>query len=165
MIDKKERKLSSAQLQKQLKECQKLKDEHLASWQRERADFLNYKKDQVARIGELVGYANIDLILKILPILDNFYVAEKELSPESKEDKNIKGLLQIKLQLESFLEKSGVEEIATIGQKFDPNFHEVVAEVESEEEPGTIIKEVQKGYQCNSRVIRPVKVIVSKFKI
>ena len=73
-------------------------------------------------------------------------------------------MLQIKLQLESFLEQNGIKEIEVDGKKFDPNFHEVVSEVESKKDPGTIIEEIQKGYKFDGRVIRRTKVRVSKFK-
>ncbi len=151
-----------------LKEYEKLKDEYLACWQRERADFINYKKNELTRIGELMSYSNIDLILKILPILDNFEIVEKKMSKELKTDKNVKGLLQIKLQIKNFLKNQKVQEIESIGKKFDPNFHEVVGVVEpafakaSAGKSGTIVEEIQKGYRFNERVIRVAKVKVIK---
>ncbi len=145
-----------------LKEYEKLKDEYLACWQRERADFINYKKNELTRIGKLMSYSNIDLILKILPILDNFEIVEKKMPKELKTDKNVKGLLQIKLQIKNFLKNQKVQEIESIGKKFDPNFHEVIGEVESKKESGTIIEEIQKGYKFNERVIRVAKVKIIK---
>jgi len=151
------------ELKKKLEECQKLKDEYLAGWQRERAELLNYKKEEMERIGELIKYADVGLILKILPILDNFEIAEKKSLENLKNDDNIKGLLQIKTQLQDFLKNQGVEEIKSVGERFDPNFHEVVEEVETKEkESGIIIEEVQKGYTINGKVLRPAKVKVAK---
>jgi len=160
MAKKKDKKVSVAELKKQLEECQKLKDEYLACWQRERADFLNYKKDDVARVGELVGYANIDLILKFLRVIDNIYLAEIWI----KKDEEITGIASIISQMKAFLKENEIEEIEALHKKFDPNFHDAFAEVESKEESGTIVEEVQKGYQYHGRVIRPAKVKVSKFK-
>ena len=148
---------------KQLEECEKQKTEFLAGWQRTRADFLNYKKEEMERIGGLMVYAGEELILKILPILDNFEVAEKKLPENLKNDENMKGILQIKNQIQDFLKNQGVEEIKSIGEKFDPNFHEVAEEVEVKaKEPGIIVEEIQKGYKINGRLLRPAKVKVVK---
>ncbi|MDI6591728.1 MAG: nucleotide exchange factor GrpE [Patescibacteria group bacterium] len=150
-------------IKKKLEECQKKKDEYLAGWQRARADFLNYKKDEMERIGELIEYANTELILKILPILDNFDLVEKKLPENLKKDENIKGILQIKNQILDFLKNQGVEEIKSIGEKFDPNFQEVAEEIEAKDkESGIIVEEIQKGYKINGRLLRPAKVKVAK---
>lgn len=151
------------ELKKQLEECQKLKDEYLAGWQRARAELLNYKKEELERIGELIKYADTGLILKILPILDNFEIAEKKLPENLKQDENIKGLILIKNQIQDFLKNQGVEEIKTIGEKFDPNFMEVVEEVEGKNvDSGIAIEEIQKGYKIHGRLLRPAKVRVVK---
>ena len=85
---------------RELEECQKQKDEYLTGWQRERADFLNYKKGELERIGEIIKYGDLGLILKILPILDNFEIAEKKLPENLKNDDNVKGILQLKNQIQ-----------------------------------------------------------------
>lgn len=151
------------QLKKKLEECQRLKDEHLAGWQRERADFLNYKKGELERIGEILKYAATGLIFKFLPILDNLELAEKNLTKELKDDENVKGLLQIKAQFKDILKNQGIEEIESLGKKFDPNFHEVVEEIEiKDKESGVVIEEIQKGYQIHGKVLRPAKVKIVK---
>lgn len=162
-IEEEKKELSLEELKKKLEECQKLKDEYLAGWQRERADFLNYKKEELERIGELIKYAGAGRILNILPILDNFEVVEKKLPENLTNDENVKGILQIKNQLKDFLKSQGVEEIKSVGEKFDPNFHEVVEEVEiKDKETGIIIEEIQKGYKINGRLLRPARVKVAK---
>jgi molecular chaperone GrpE len=174
---------SQEDLKKKLEECEKKAAEYLAGWQRERADFLNYKKEEMERIGELLKYANEEFILRILPILDNFNVAEKKLPENLKKDENpegepavpygagIKGFLHIKRQLESLLKNQGLEEIKSLGEKFNPNFHEIIGEVSPSEasakegkniEPGIIVEEIQKGYKINGRLLRPAKVKVTK---
>lgn len=185
-----EHKEKTDNLYKKLGECQKLKDEYLTGWQRERADFLNYKKEELERIGELIKFANGGLILKILPILDNFEIATRLRSgsgvavsqeaasapagasaSQRKDDKVIEGFLRIKNQLKDFLKSQGVEEIKAVGEKFDPNFHEVVEETEikkleagplTAKEPGIIVEEIQKGYKINGRLLRPAKVKIAK---
>lgn len=150
-------------LKKKLEDCQKKKDEYLAGWQRARADFLNYKKEEMERIKEILKYGNENLILKILPILDNFEKAEKEIPDDKKNDKLLEGILQIKTQFQDFLKNQGIEEIKTVGERFDPNFQEVVQEIEKADcESGTVIEETQKGYILNGKVIKPAKVKVAK---
>ena len=154
-------------LKQKFKELEKQKDEYLAGWQRSRADFLNYKKEETERIGEILKYANIDFILEILPILDSFEKAEKEMRStqykETKIEDLMKGFLQIKTQLQDFLKNHGLEEIKSLGKKFDPNFHEVIAEVETKnKETGIVVEEIQKGYKINNRLLRPAKVKISK---
>ena len=169
------------ELKKQLEECQKLREEYLAGWQRARADFLNYKKEEIERIEEILKYADVGLILKILPILDNFEIAEKKLPENIKNEENVKGILQIKNQILEFLKNQGVEEIKAVGEAFDPNLHEVMEEIEpafapasaeatagkkategKEIKSGVIIEEIQKGYKINGRLLRPAKVKVTK---
>jgi molecular chaperone GrpE len=182
MEEKKEeikKELNIEELKKKLEECQKLKEEYLAGWQRARADFLNYKKEEIERIEEILKYGGEEFILKILPILDNFDLAEKKLTEDLKNNDSIKGLLQIKTQILDFLRIQGVEEIKTIGEKFDPNFHEAVEQVEEnklssspfadareieakDKDSGIIVEEVQKGYKINGRLLKPAKVKVVK---
>lgn len=152
------------ELQNKIKELEKQKDEYLTGWQRSRADFLNYKKEEMERISELLKYSKEEFILKILPILDNFETAERKI-PENlkRNDENIKGILQIKTQLQDFLKSEGLEEIKSIGEKFNPNFHEAIEQVEvKDKESGTILEEIQKGYKINGHLLRPAKVKVVK---
>jgi molecular chaperone GrpE len=151
------------ELKKKLEETEKLKNEYLAGWQRARADLINYKKEEMERVGSFIKIAQEGLIFEFLPILDNFDIAEKEIPNELKENENMKGLLQIKQQILDFLRKKGVEEIKSVGEKFNPAYHEVVGEVDTDQfETGTIVEEVQKGYKINGRVLRPAKVKVAK---
>jgi len=160
-IDKK--KTHPEDSKEKLKRCEEMKNEYLAGWQRAKADFLNYKKDEAERIGEILKFSVEEMILGILPILDSFNLAEKGLSKELKENEHIKGVLQIKKQFEEVLKRQGVEEIKTIKEKFDPNFHEAVEGIEKKGfEKGVIIEEIQKGYILNNKVIRPARVKVSK---
>ena len=151
------------ELEKQLEECRKKKEEYLEGWKKERANFLNYKKDEIERIETLIKYANEEMILKFLPVLDNIYLAEKEITEELKNHKWTEGVMNIKTQMLNFLKSQGVEEIKAVGEKFDPNFHEAIEEVVVEgKESGTIVEEIQKGYKLNGRIIRPAKVKVIK---
>jgi len=142
-------------------------DEYLNGWKRERADFLNYKKDEMERISSLVKYANEDIILKIIPILDNFNLAAKH---AKNDDESTKGFLLIKKQLEDLLSKEGIETIEVLAKPFDPNTMEIVGETEDKKECvksdlthfETVAEEVQKGYTLNGKLIRPAKVKIAK---
>jgi molecular chaperone GrpE len=147
-------------MEKKLKECQQQRDEYLAGWQRSRADFLNYKKEEEKRMNELLKYANQGLILKMLSVLDNFEKASQAI-PQDKKDKHLEGLLQIKTQMKNLFKSLGLEEIKSLGEKFDPNLHESVEGIEGEKS-GIIVEEIQKGYKLNGRVIRPAKVKINK---
>ena len=174
--EKEEVKPASApdELRRGKEDLEKKAAEYLAGCQRERADFLNYKKEEMERIGELLKYAGEEMVLKLLPILDNFEFAGKALPEDLENNDNIKGLLQIKNQILDFLKSQGVEEIKSIGDspshkaseeqgKFDPKIMEVVEEVEIEgKESGTIVEIVQRGYKINGRLLRPAKVKISK---
>ena len=160
---KKEEAPPAEDLKKLLEDCQKQRDEYLAGWQRARADFLNYKKEEVERFKEIINFAGEEMILRVLPLLDNLYLAEKHLSDDLKDNEYVKGLLQIKTQFLDFLKSQGIEPIEALGKKFDPQFHEVVKETElKDKESGTVVEEVQKGYLIGGKLLRPVKVIIAK---
>ena len=150
-------------IEKELKKCEKEKEEYLNGWKREKADFINYKKEEAEKIRKLIEYNTENLILKILPIVDSFNLASKEISKNLKEENDfVKGLLQIKSFLENFLKNEGVEEIKCLGELFDPFFHEAIEMADSEDESGTVIKELEKGYKIKDKLLRPAKVRVAK---
>ena len=138
-----------------------LQDEYLAGWQRERADFLNYKREEIQRLKLFLEYANEDVLVKLLPILDNLELADKELTEDQKNNGFVKGVLQIAGQLREFLKTQGVEEMESFGKKFNPEFHEAVGEMEGKE-TGTIGEVVAKGYTLRGKILRPAKVKVIK---
>lgn len=160
----------------ELKELKKKSEEYLNNWKRSAADFINYKKEEMERMGMLAKYAKEDMVLKFLPILDNIYLATRQNFPSEnlsgQEDKSLKsfydGLMQIQKQAEEFLKKEGIEEIKTVGEKFDPNTMEIIEEVDlpageaGGSESGTVAAELQKGYMVDGKVLRPAKVKVLK---
>jgi len=78
----------SEKLKNELEVCQKQKEEYLAGWQRERADFINYKKEELEKLERLLRFGKENLIAKILPILDDFELAEKNISNKNENDAN-----------------------------------------------------------------------------
>ncbi|MFA6897279.1 MAG: nucleotide exchange factor GrpE [Patescibacteria group bacterium] len=156
----KDRKIS--ELEAQIQSAEKAAEENLAGWQRAKADFVNYKKDQEKMFSDFRRYANEDMIIALLPTVDSFALATKHLPEELKDSDWAKGVICIKGMFENFLKETGVSEIKTLGEKFDPNIFEAVGEEESESESGTVIEEVQRGYKMGDKVIRAAKVKVAK---
>lgn len=162
----------------ELEKTQKERDEYLAGWQRARADFLNYKKEEIERMAKTIQFASEDLIKDLLYVLDSFSLVESSL--QNKED--LKPFLLIRSQLENALRVRGLEKIKTQeGEDFNPEIHEAVevyphtsedlgvdndsdAEplVVSKVEPHRILEVIADGYRLNGKLIRPTKVKVSK---
>ncbi len=150
------------ELTKQLEELKQQRDQYLAGWQRERADLLNYKKDEIERMGQLMRYANEGFLLKVFPILDGLERAEKNIPEDQKQNQVMQGFLQIKSQLDEFLKGQGIEEVET-GAHFNPELHESIEEVEVPgKESGQIVEVLEKGYTMGGRLMRPAKVKIAK---
>jgi molecular chaperone GrpE len=157
-MEKKDKK--SGDLEQNLKKCEEERDEYLNGWKRAKADFINYKKEEAERFREFAKISNEALISELLVVLDSFNLG---LTVLEKGNPAEKGMRLIKSQLEDTLKKYGLERIAAKpGDEFDPNRHEGLGEVESNEKSGSIAEVVEVGYTLNGRVIRPAKVQVSK---
>jgi len=137
----------------QLKHCEQERAEYLAGWQRAKADYINLEKRIEQEKAEWIKFSNAELILKFLPLLDSFEEALKH----TKE----KGLEHIYNQLKDILKNQGLEEIKSLGEKFNPELHEAVDKAEGKE-CGIIIEEIQKGYKLHGKIIRPSRVKISK---
>lgn len=146
-------------LKEELKHCQKEKEEYLAGWQRTKADFINYKKEEQTRIGEGVSFQKRKILLEVITILDNLERAEKNVPEELKGNAWVEGILKIKDQIKSFLEKEDVKEIK-VEKDFNPELCEAVQVVDGEDDK--VIEVLQKGYLFQNNVLRPAKVKVGK---
>lgn len=151
-------------IKKSLEEEKKKSEEYLNNWKLSMADFQNFKKRQSELFGELVGSANQELILDILPVYDTFSLVVKHIPDDLKDKEWTKGVTQTKAQFWDLLKSKGLEEIKAVGEKFNPAFHEAVETIESEKPEGEVLEEVQKGYTLNGTVIRTAKVKVAKQK-
>ncbi|MFC1757031.1 nucleotide exchange factor GrpE [Patescibacteria group bacterium] len=142
-------------LRDKLKRCQKEKEEYLDGWQRSKADFINARKEEDKQREKFTKFANELLISELLVVLDSL-----DLASQNTDDK---GFAMIQSQMQNILNREGLEIIETIGKKFDSEFHEALKEVVSKKQKsGTIIKEIQKGYKLNNKVLRPAKVQIVK---
>jgi molecular chaperone GrpE len=137
--------------------------EHYAK--RIQADFENYKRRTQEDRAEFSRYANADLILQILPVMDNFRLSVQHLPKELEDNTWVAGVRHIETQMEQILQGEGVSAIRAVGEKFDPALHEAIEEVAAEKPPGEITEEIQRGYHLQGKVIRHAKVKVSKGNI
>ncbi len=156
-------KMTKAQLIKKVEKVQEASDKNLDLYIRSQAEIDNLKKRYQKERQGLVKFANETLIKQLLPVVDNL---EKAITNSQDEDsiEAIREGVDLTLKgLTDILEKAGVKTVEAVGEQFDPNFHEAVSEMTDDGvEPGTVIKDLQKGYILNQRLIRPSMVIVSK---
>ncbi len=145
-----------------VEELKKERDEFLSGWQRARADFSNYRKNERERLSEAQKRKKKKIFLDLLEVIDNFELAEKNIDKEDLKNDTVVGLLNVKKQLLDILKSYGVKEMKVEGKEFDPNIHEAVAMIESDDDPDTIAEEVRKGYLIDGELLRPARVKVTK---
>lgn len=138
-------------------------EEYLAGWKRALADYDNLKKDLAKERTEASKYAKVNLIMELLPVLDNFDLAIKFAPPDPENtDGFLKGVRSIRMQLESVLVKMGVVPYGNPGDLFDPNEHESIGKREDPNAaPNSVVEVAQRGWKFDGFVIRPAKVIVN----
>jgi len=151
----------------ELEKCKKERDEYLAGWQRAKADFSNYQKDEARRNEEFAKWALAAFIRELLDILDSFDLAINQTKSETER----MGLALIRSQFMAVLAKYGLQQIRVEqGMKFNPELHEAVshlpadAGLPADQAEDTILEELQKGYTLHDRVLRPAKVTVATQK-
>ena len=138
-----------------IERLEKERREYLEGWQRAKADFINYKKDEAKRGEELLRFAAGSLVAELLVVLDSF-----DLALGSTDDR---GMILIRAQLEDILRRHGLEVVsATAGDAFNPERHEAIGEEASDLPEGAIASVLQKGYALHGRLIRPARVKISK---
>lgn len=147
--------IDNVMLKKKLEEAEAKVEEYLNNWKKERADFINYKKDEMKRLEELVKYGNVALIMEILDIVDDLERAVKH--SEMPED----GISQILKKVMNWLNKHGVEKIVS-PDKFDPNLHEAIETDQFVDGDEDKIDEIRPGYTLHGKVIRPTRVRILK---
>jgi molecular chaperone GrpE len=147
---------------KKIRELEVRISELTAGWQRTQADFLNYKKQSADERLRLIAGAGADIVDQLLPVLDHFQLAAKHLPKELERDNWAQGIKQIEKQIETILIDNGLERIESVWQEFNPELHEAIEEIESDQPSGTIVEEILSGYKYGGVVLRPAKVKVAK---
>lgn len=150
-------------LAQELEQAQGKAKEFFDGWQRERADFANYKR-RVERDQQAVSVnMKADLVRKYLPVLDDLERAMKARPTEDPAASWANGIELVVRKLQNILESEGVKRIPAEGELFDPTRHEAITHEESpDHESGQIIEVVQQGYTLGDRVIRPALVRVAR---
>ena len=149
-----------AKLQEELEKQEDQTNEYISYSQRLQADFENYKRHSEKQNAEIIKYANEQLISNIL---DSYEGLERALNQSNNEKELREGVELIYSKLKDILEKEGLKEIPTEGEKFDPFKHEaLMAENNDDFENGYIIEELMKGYTLKDKVLKYSKVKVCK---
>ena len=136
-----------------------MKDQYL----RLNADFDNFRKRTLKEKENLASSAKGDFVKALLPVLDNFDLAEKNIKGSTEgEEKILTGYQNMHKQLMEILSSQGLQVVAGVGEPFDPNDHEAIMREENDEmDEDTIIEEFRKGYKIGSSLIRASMVKVS----
>ena len=150
-----------AKLEASLEDEAKKSEKYLNQLKYAKADMENLQKQTQKRIEDTISRANGRLLMQLLPILD-----ELEMAIEASKDGEaniVEGVDMVKGNLQKVMTSEGVTQIDTLGEPFDPRYHEAVLEVDTEDHPdGTVIEELRKGYMYNSRVLRASMVKVAR---
>jgi molecular chaperone GrpE len=135
------------------------RDEYLALAQRTQADFENYRK-RVARDAALAQDRGVAKLAKeLLPALDNL---DRALEAAQDEDPLLEGVRLVRSELAAALARAGIEAFAPLGEPFDPNHHEAMAQQPVEgAAAGTVAEVYQNGYRMGETIIRPARVLVA----
>lgn len=147
----------------ELDDLRKKTDDFSDGWQRERAEFANYRK-RAARDDEMNRQnSRLDILRKYLDINDDIDLAVKNMPENVRDDGWANGLLLIQQKLANLLNGEGLEPISDEDGVFNPDLHEAISHEEHADiESGKIIETVQQGYKIGERVVRPSRVRVAK---
>jgi len=151
------------ELEKKIDELTKALEEEEGKKLRVLADMENVKRRAALDYQTLQTYRAQNVMVNILPVLDNF---ERALAVEAKEEETkalLTGMEMVYRSLVEALKSDGLEEIEALDQEFDPNFHQaVMTGNEEEKDSGIVLEELQKGYKLKERVLRPSMVKVNE---
>lgn len=131
------------------------------------AENQNLRKNHEQEKEDILKYGSFSFAQQILGLTDNldraFQIFKNDEKFKTDEFKNIlSGIEMIEKELQSTLENSSIKYIDCLDKPFDPNLHQAIGEKESDKSPGTVVEEMQKGYQMHDRLLRPSMVYVSK---
>ncbi|MFC5532101.1 nucleotide exchange factor GrpE [Cohnella yongneupensis] len=153
---------TSGEQDSRLAALERLAEDNQNRYLRAQADFDNFRRRTMKEKEELAQYATSKLVGQLLPVLDNFERALAANGEGAQSDSFAKGVDMIYRQLSQVLEAEGLKPMDAVGQPFDPEHHQAIMQVESDEyEEGTVVEVIQSGYWLKDKVIRPAMVKVS----
>ncbi len=153
-------------LRADLKVCKSEKEEYLNGWQKERADFVNYKKQEEDRRVNFSEVMRERILTRFLSVVDSFNMAFANKESWNKVDENWrKGVEYIYAQMNTIFEEYGVKEVGKVGEDFDPNIHQSIemTPTDTKENNHKVSEVIQKGYKLGDRVIRAARVNVFEY--
>src|SRR3989338_1614645 len=156
-----------SKLREKLKEAEAAKNKYLDDLHRAKADFVNTTRKNSEDTKQIIKFANQNLILDIIPVLDSFDMAFSNKEAWESVSKNWRsGVENIYSQLLRTLEGAGVKQLSPEGQMFNSEMHEILETTPTtkKEEDHKIISVTQKGYTLYGRIIRPAKVKISEYR-
>ena len=145
-------------LEKALAEAVQKSDSYLESWKRAQADYINLKRRTDQEKLEMAKYSNTQLLINLLPVLDDFERAFQTMPHRMAKSEWVEGFRLIANKLLATLAAQGVKRIEAVGKPFDPSLHEACMHDKGDE--GIVIKELSKGYMLFDKVIRPTQAVV-----
>lgn len=151
-------------LNKKLEEAERQAKDNYERLLRVSADFENYKKRTAREMQDLVKYANEKILKEMLTVVDNLERAIESASNHyDTSDPLIQGVYLTLSETLKILERHQVKPVVSLGEPFDPSFHQAMMQEEVQDQPpNTVVKELQKGYLIHDRLLRPALVAVSK---
>lgn len=136
--------------------------QYLEGWQRERAEFDNFRKRMESEGEQRDLRARSRAAASLLTLADNFQAIVKHVPRELENHGWAQGVLHVARQVEALLQEHGIAPIAQTGVPFNPGLHEVIAQVKDEKiESGTVLEIVQPGYKLGDNVLKPARVKIS----
>jgi molecular chaperone GrpE len=130
---------------------------------RERAELENFRKRTQRDKEEFRIFTRKELLLEMLPVLDNLERALEHAVPNSDAQGLREGVEMTVIQFRKVIEDFGARPMVTVGSTFDPGLHQAMAQQETTDQaPGTVVSEFQKGYLLHDRLLRPALVVVAK---
>ncbi len=157
-VEETQHETESAEAENEPSELEKYRDLALRS----RAELDNYRKRVAREKEDAIRYANLSLLERILPVVDNFDLGLQAARSAEDAAAVVSGLDMVRKQLSDFLRDQGVDAIDAEGQPFDPNLHEAMGSEASSDVPeGSVVRQLRKGYKLKDRLLRPASVFVS----
>ena len=151
---------AGSELEKLKKEIQTLQEKYL----RQVAEFDNFRKRTAREKVELMQTAGKDVIISLLPVIDDMDRAEKQMEGSQDVDLIKQGIHLIFQKFRNILQAKGLKQMQTIGEDFNPDLHEAITEIPapSPDLKGKVVDELEKGYYLNDKILRFAKVVVGK---
>lgn len=138
-------------------------NEHLAGWQRAKADYLNLKRQSEQEKQAIAQFAQAGAVVQFLPVYDNLKRAEQHIPDDQRSLDWVKGIIHIQKQFEDVLKQMNIIPIAALGQPFDPAKHHAVRKVKRDGvHSGTIVEEIKSGFMVDDKVLEPAQVTVAE---